>query len=80
MPEITTKAAVDAPPERILFGRKFREARIALGLSQYDVHRQTGINRAFLSGVERGVQNVSLDHMARLANLVKVPLYELLTP
>lgn len=80
MPKITTKTAADAPPERVLFGRKFREARIALGLSQQDVHRQTGINRAFLSEVERGVQNISIDHMARLANLVKVPLHRLLTP
>lgn len=80
MPQITAKTAVEVPPERILFGRKFREARLALGLTQMDVHQQTGINRAFLSEVERGVQNIGLDHMAKLANLVKQPLYKLLTP
>ncbi|ALR23155.1 helix-turn-helix domain-containing protein [Sphingobium baderi] len=61
-----------------LFGRNFREARQAAGLSQQAVHAETGLAQSFISDVERGKSTISLDNAAYLANCVRVPLWKLL--
>jgi DNA-binding XRE family transcriptional regulator len=67
-------------PERRLFAENFRQARIAAGLSQTDVHELTGLTQPYISEVETCVSNPTLDIAAKLANAVRVPLYELLKP
>ncbi len=67
-------------PERRLFAEHFRQARIAAGLSQADVHRRTGLAQSYISEVETCVSNPSLEIMVKLANAVGVPLHELLKP
>ena len=73
----TTKTV---PPERLVFGRNFREARKAAQLSQRDVTERLGFAQSFISEVETGKSTVSVDNMAALAKLVGVPLWKLLQP
>jgi transcriptional regulator with XRE-family HTH domain len=68
------------PEERKIFARNFRRARLTAGLSQAELHQLTGLAQSYISEVERGVRNVSLDKMACLAQAVQTPLHELLLP
>ena len=77
-PPIT--APKEIPKEREIFARNFKAAREAAGLSQREIHKQTGIGYTYLSRVENCLENISLDKMAVLAAAVKKPLFELLRP
>lgn len=67
-------------PLRIAFGRNLEQARLAAGLSQQDIERLGGVSQPFLSNVERGLTSINLDNAARLADIVGVPLWQLLIP
>jgi transcriptional regulator with XRE-family HTH domain len=45
---------------RKLFGRNFRRFRLGAGLSQEAVAERMGVDRAHVSSMERGQQNVTL--------------------
>lgn len=62
------------------FGRNFREARRAAKLSQQEVERLTGIPQHYISTLERGRENPTLETMARLADAIGKPLADLLRP
>lgn len=52
---------------RHIFGRNVREARKRLALSQEELAFQAKIDRTYISGIERGVRNPSLDLIVRLS-------------
>jgi len=45
---------------RTVFGRNLRRCRLAAGLSQEAVAERMGVDRAHVSSMERGQQNVTL--------------------
>jgi len=49
------------------FGRRVRERRTALGLSQEAFADKCGLDRTYISGIERGRRNVSLLNIAAIA-------------
>ena len=49
------------------FGEVMREARENLGMSQMGLHIKTGLDRTFISDLERGVQCPSLRTIFRVA-------------
>jgi transcriptional regulator with XRE-family HTH domain len=49
-----------------------RRLRAARKLSQEALAHECGINRTYLSGVERSERNVSIDNIARIARGLKV--------
>jgi transcriptional regulator with XRE-family HTH domain len=49
------------------FGEVMRATREDLGLSQMDFHLKTGLDRTFISDLERGVQCPSLRTIYRVA-------------
>ncbi|MGN8550365.1 helix-turn-helix domain-containing protein [Bradyrhizobium elkanii] len=55
-----------------------RRLRAARGLSQEALALESGINRTYLSGVERSERNVSIDNVARIAKGLNVEPWELL--
>jgi transcriptional regulator with XRE-family HTH domain len=58
-----------------------KAARKALGLSQEALALETEIDRTYISGIERGLRNPSLDLIVRLAaRLQKTPSELLATP
>jgi len=63
----------------IRFGAALRLRRKAIGLTQQDLAKASGLNRSFISDVERGVESISLDRADTLAQVGGRSLAELLT-
>jgi transcriptional regulator with XRE-family HTH domain len=63
---------------RRVFGANVRRYRVAAGLSQEAVAVKMGVDRAYVSGMERGQQNVTLLTMWHLAKALKVKPADLL--
>jgi transcriptional regulator with XRE-family HTH domain len=55
-----------------------RRLRAARGLTQEALAYDCGINRTYLSSVERSERNVSVDNIARIAKGLKVEPWRLL--
>lgn len=55
-----------------------RRLRAARGLSQEALAHECGINRTYLSSVERAERNVSIDNIARIAKGLRVAAFTLL--
>lgn len=53
-------------PEKA-FGIVLRETRRRAGLSQMDVYKHYGVDRTYLSAIERGVQSPTLRMIVRLS-------------
>lgn len=54
-----------------------REARRRKGLAQEALAHESGIARSYVSTVERGQANLTLDHLVRLAEILEVEPGEL---
>lgn len=65
-------------PELVAFGAAVREKRMALGLSQEALAHEAGIDRSYISSVERGGQNVGLVLAAQIARALEVKLADLI--
>ena len=59
------------------FGKRVREERTKIGLSQEELGFQTGLDRTYISGIERGNRNPSLKNIGKIAKTLKVPLSQL---
>ena len=59
-------------------GRRLRKARLAKGLTQEGLAHTVGMDRSYVSGLERGEFNVSLLALDKLAKGVSVPLSTLI--
>lgn len=57
---------------RRVFGANVRRYRVAAGLSQEAVAVKMGVDRAYVSGMERGQQNVTLLTMWHLSEALGV--------
>ena len=57
-------------------GARLREIRQHRKLSQEALAHAANLERAYVSGVERGQFNVSVDSLARLAHVLKVHIRE----
>ena len=57
---------------RKVFGANVRVYRLAAGLSQEAVAARMGVDRAYVSAIERGLQNVTLLTIWQLAEALKV--------
>ena len=60
------------------FGDRVRKARLALGLSQEKFAFDCGLDRTYISSVERGKRNVSLINIYRIAEALGISPSELL--
>lgn len=59
------------------FGKKIRQLRIDCGYSQERLGEITGLDRTYISGIERGVRNPSLKNIEKLAKALSVKVSEL---
>ena len=60
------------PSPRVALGVRVRELREALTLSQEAFAHKAGLDRTYVSGVERGRRNPTLDVLYRLADALEV--------
>jgi len=65
-------------PLRDTLARNMRRLRAARGLSQEALAFDSGVNRTYLSAVERAERNVSIDNIARIAKGLRVEPWRLL--
>jgi len=59
------------------FGDNVRARREALDLSQEQLAERAELDRTYISGVERGVRNLSLNSVVRIAKALKTSASEL---
>ena len=62
-----------------VFAENLRQRRKLLRLSQESLALQAGVDRTFVSQIERGIGNPSLQTMARLAKTLGIDLPSLLS-
>ena len=62
---------------RIRFGHRIRDLRRATGLSQEEFAEKCGFARTYMSRIETGGANPSLDAIQTLATALKTPINEL---
>jgi transcriptional regulator with XRE-family HTH domain len=55
-------------------GLAVSKRRLELGLSQEDLARRAGVHRTYISDVERGMRNVSILTLERIAGAMDIPL------
>ena len=68
------------PNPRILFGRNLRRLRLAVGISQEELGFRANLDRTYVSSVERGHRNISIDNIFHLAWALECDPRELLAP
>lgn len=59
------------------FGDKIRAIRLSKDLSQEKLAELADLDRTYISGVERGIRNISLVNICQLANALGVSLKDL---
>lgn len=59
------------------FGSKVRQARMKVGISQEELAFRCGLDRTYVSGVERGTRNPSLKNIEKIAKALKISPSEL---
>lgn len=79
-PELTHKTCFRTHPDQLreTLARNIRLLRARKGMSQEALAFDSGINRTYVSDVERGIRNISLDNISRLAKALGVPAWSLL--
>lgn len=60
------------------FGFALKKRRVSLGMTQSELSQKSGINRSYISEVERGKESISLDRADILSRCVQSTLSELL--
>lgn len=60
------------------FGQKLRAVRKDKGISQERLAELAGLHRTYVSSVERGERNVSIETIEKLANALKVAMPDLM--
>jgi len=58
----------------VRFGQRVRQLRTELGLSQEAFADECGLDRTYISGIERGVRNPTLEVIAVIADGLKIKI------
>jgi transcriptional regulator with XRE-family HTH domain len=60
------------------FGENMKKIRLEKGMSQGDICRSLGLDRAYISNVENGKQNLTLSTIDKVAKVLGVSVDQLL--
>lgn len=66
-------------PVTLALGRRVRERRLALGMSQEQLGLVADLDRTYIGGVERGERNLAVINLVRLAAALEVDPGEIVT-
>ena len=59
-------------------GKNLKRIRTRKGMSQGDIYRSAGMDRAYLSSLENGKRNPTLSNIRKIAEALSVEPFELL--
>lgn len=59
------------------FGNNVRRLREEKNWSQDRFAEETGLHRTYISGIERGVRNPTIEIVSQIAKALKIPIAEL---
>ena len=59
---------------RLRFAAAVRAERAQAGWSQEELAERAGLHRTYVSGVERGLRNISIDNIDRIASALGIPI------
>lgn len=62
----------------VKFGEKVKKIRHTKKMSQAELAKVLGVHPTYISGIERGVRNMSLKNIDRLAKALNVPIKDLM--
>ncbi|OHB03873.1 MAG: transcriptional regulator [Candidatus Zambryskibacteria bacterium RIFCSPLOWO2_01_FULL_43_17] len=62
----------------VKFGKKAKELRLQKNMSQGDLAKILGVHPTYISGIERGVRNMSLKNIERVAKALGVSVRDLI--
>ena len=70
----------EQPPQdiRVRFGNAVRKRRVELHISQEDFAERAGLQRTYISDLERGRRNVSLENIEKLAKALMLSMSDLM--
>ena len=57
---------------KVAFGQRLRDLRTKKNISQEALAHKAGLDRTYLSGVERGKRNISLENIEKLARALSI--------
>ena len=57
-------------------GKRLRELRSVNGISQEKFSFQCGLDRTYISGVEQGRRNVSIENIEKIASAFNISVYD----
>ena len=77
--EPTSPESDSADPQTV-FGRNLKAARLAAGLSQQSLAALTGLPQPYISLLERGLENPTLETVAKFAEAVGISVQDSLKP
>ena len=61
---------------KLLVGKRVRELRNSIGISQEKLADLAGLDRTYITSVECGKRNISIVNIEKLANALRVSLKE----
>lgn len=71
----------DAPSDaQRKFGQRLKDARLAADLTLAELAERTGTQRSYISEIEHGRRNATIDTMSKLATAIGLELNILLSP
>jgi len=59
------------------FGKKIREERLKIGLSQEALAFKAGLHRTYIGMIERGEKNITLLNIYKLSKALEIDIYKL---
>ena len=65
---------------RLNFSKNLKKIRLSKGFSQESLADECGLHRTYVSSVERGERNITVDNMEKLALALGVDIRDLLNP
>ena len=63
---------------KIRVGLKIKELKIKKGFTQEKLSELTGIDRTYISDVERGLRNIAIVNLEKIANAFEIQIKDLL--
>ena len=62
------------------FGERVKKIRTQKRISQEKLAELAGLHRTYISSIELGKRNVSLQNIQALASALEIPIYQLFMP